>query len=220
MTFLKKIILIVALFPFVLFALDKSDCKIGEMVYIDNFLVEDEKVEIVDTYWGDKNEVKVRHSDGKEEWVLLDDLQGDLGAFVEFVGKEIIKEGMEQVVQQKYQESRTETKRYSMPPSIGDHISVNNNCHKKIEIFISYLPTDSSDWVTTYWYEFEPYKKSILTKNGKRIRTTNTILYFYAKSKDGVWEGDDSLEEIDGETFSMKKLKLTGEKEIKLTCSN
>ena len=87
-----------------LFALDKADCKIGKMVYIDNFLVEDEKVEIVDTYWGDKNEVKIRHSNGKEEWLPLSDLQGEVGAIIEYISKELIEEGVEQIVKNNLKE--------------------------------------------------------------------------------------------------------------------
>ncbi|WP_139792387.1 hypothetical protein [Henriciella litoralis] len=103
----------------------------------------------------------------------------------------------------------------------GFGIKVTNNCHKEISILIHYKDL-SNDWNTKYWWNFDPYETNYLSsEDNKRLKTNNSIMYYYAVGDGYVWEGDAHSVKVGGNTYGLKKFEDSqGDTELTFTCSS
>ena len=83
-----------------------------------------------------------------------------------------------------------------------------NSCHRPIRLAISYKGLDG-DWHTDGWWNFGPNETAYLTSSGSRLKSRNSIWYFYAETTDGSswkWAGDDTLS-LRGTRLKMRKMQ-------------
>jgi hypothetical protein len=103
---------------------------------------------------------------------------------------------------------------------------VKNNCSQPIRLALRYRnPADN--WETIGWWSFEADEGSYLASNGERIRSNNSVFYYYAEvttsGADYSWSGDESRE-FSGRTLPMRKTELSpdsdGNYTLSLSCTN
>lgn len=84
-----------------------------------------------------------------------------------------------------------------------------NNCNKRVRLAIHYKDTNNK-WRTEGWWIFRPGESSYLTSSGRRIKSKNSIWYYYAEVVNGRerWSGDHTYS-LDGRHFPMKKKRDT-----------
>ncbi len=105
------------------------------------------------------------------------------------------------------------------------NIKVINKCSMPMYVAIRYVPYGSSDFSTKYWWSFDAHESDYLVdgSNHKRLRTKNTVLFYYAEEKTKrankyKIEGDHNVK-IQGKTYGMKKIiDKEGDTEIVLRC--
>lgn len=102
---------------------------------------------------------------------------------------------------------------------LGFPIRFENRCDKTLKLAIRYLK-NNDEWETKHWWEFEAGEKSMLLSNGEKIRTNNSIIYFYAQTSDGrIKTSGDFPVKINGKEYKMKKLEDDeGTTDISLAC--
>ena len=71
-------------------------------------------------------------------------------------------------------------------------ILVTNECFLPVDVAIRYRDSRDRKWKTEYWYHFLAGERAYLATDGKELRTSNYILYFFAENKEYnvVWSGD------------------------------
>lgn len=93
----------------------------------------------------------------------------------------------------------------------GHDFYFRNNCSKPIRLMLRYKQL-SGEWRTQGWYNFDGNEASYLNAEpGVRLRSNNSVFYYYAESTDGrtsVWSGDETRE-FNGESWPMKRKELT-----------
>jgi hypothetical protein len=104
------------------------------------------------------------------------------------------------------------TRGAASPPTSGGHdFYFRNNCAKPVRLVLRYKQL-SGEWRTQGWYNFDGNEASYLNAEpGVRLRSNNSVFYYYAESTDGrtsVWSGDESRE-FNGESWPMKRKDLT-----------
>lgn len=98
-----------------------------------------------------------------------------------------------------YNASSTSTKAYNL--------KFTNNCRQPVNLLIHFKNANGS-WETRGWWEFSPYESDYLASyDDKKLRTTNSVLYYYAETKDGnkKWDGYKKVER-GGKTYYMDKI--------------
>jgi uncharacterized membrane protein len=95
-----------------------------------------------------------------------------------------------------------------------------NNCGHPVELFIHYKDA-GGNWRTLGWWKVAAGESTYLGSNGTRIKSANSVFYYYAKTSDGsnwVWEGDQPVS-YDGRTYKMRKVTDTsGVNDWSVTC--
>lgn len=108
----------------------------------------------------------------------------------------------------------------------GRQFYFKNNCSQPIRLALRYRnPADN--WETNGWWSFEADEGSYLASNGERIRSNNSVFYYYAEvtasGYDASWSGDESRE-FSGRTLPMKETELSpdsdGDYTLSLSCTN
>lgn len=105
----------------------------------------------------------------------------------------------------------------------ADEIYVENECFMSFRIAIRYLDEGTDNWKTRSWWHFEPYEEAYLASKGKRLRTNNNIIYYYAKSDEFgyVWEGTDRIYKVGKESLGFRRHRDTGyDVDLSLGCTN
>jgi len=82
------------------------------------------------------------------------------------------------------------------------YIYFSNHCSKPVELIFRYRRIDG-EWKTLK-FDFNGRESAYLADSQNRIKTDNSIIYYYARSKDGrlVWDGL-YKKYFDGKTWSM-----------------
>ena len=207
-----KYMILILILSFTLKAFVMDDCKVGRVVYIDDW--HDEKVVIKRCDYSD-NTIKVKDSDGDTKWVKPSELMGEFGKFVEDQAEDILLEGLENILK-----GIVKGKNHN---NNGDYyIYLENRCSKSIKFALDYKTIHGS-WKTDGWWEMKSGESAYLSDNGGKLTSNNSIAYFYAETLDEktVWEGNDNTTYLDGKKLYMKKkLDSTGSLDFILTCSN
>lgn len=100
----------------------------------------------------------------------------------------------------------------------GFSVKVHNKCDESVRVAIHYKNIDGS-WLTKFWWEIDPQENTYLSSGGERVKTNNSVLYYYAYADIGAWRGDATFQEINGESYGMRKIEDTeGDTEIVLSC--
>jgi hypothetical protein len=93
----------------------------------------------------------------------------------------------------------------------GHYFYFRNNCHKPVRLVLRYKQL-SGQWITQGWYSFDGNEASYLNSEpGVKLRSNNSIFYYYAESTDGsgsVWSGDENRE-FGGQSLPMKKKEVS-----------
>jgi uncharacterized membrane protein len=105
-------------------------------------------------------------------------------------------------------------------------VFVANRCKYPVRIAVRYQNL-SGDWQTGGWWSFEGGEVSRITRDGTEVRTSNGIMYVYAKIKDGypagVWSGEE-YRQFKNESLPMQERNLSRDKDgdyiVELTCDN
>jgi len=115
---------------------------------------------------------------------------GNLGDFLPDIGGRIIADPPKPVV-----------------PNSGS-IYFSNHCSKPIELIFRYMRIDGQ-WETLK-FDFDGRESAYLADSQNRIKTDNSIIYYYARSKDGrlLWDGDNERY-FDGKTWRMAQGTLS-----------
>ncbi|WP_445747275.1 hypothetical protein [Polaribacter sp.] len=91
-----------------------------------------------------------------------------------------------------------------------------NKCSDTVSILVRYRD-DSNNWVTEAWYKLKPNEEGYL------FDTKNTIYYYFAESKTGIWKGTDNSTTHEGKLYNLKKKEIKdplGKTYVNLTCNN
>lgn len=105
----------------------------------------------------------------------------------------------------------------------GAQLYVRNECGKDINLALSYLRLNKQ-WDEVGWWKYGANSNSYPSYDGKRIRSSNRVFYFFAESLDGVttWAGDQK-ETVAGRMVGMRKIELEkdsdGDFVLRLTCN-
>lgn len=105
----------------------------------------------------------------------------------------------------------------------GYPVHVINQCNHPVELAVR-AKTLNGEWVTRSWYTFAANEESSLNdREGVLLLTSESTMYFYAKTTDGsdiVWEGDDYYVTIGFRKYGMHVLNDDeGQTDIGLTCN-
>lgn len=100
-------------------------------------------------------------------------------------------------------------------------LRVTNKCDKSFRIAIEFRDA-SLTWTTWGWWTFEPGQSSFVSYDGRRLRSNNSVFYFYATGDGLEWKGE-SPGTVDGKDYKFRKIKLPVKPddtfELALTCS-
>jgi len=188
MKFIKRILVqLILVFPLILSAMDMDDCKIGDTVYIDDWI--DKEVKVIDKDYNDKT-IKVKTSNGDKKWVKVSELMTKTGKAWEDAGEDILQE-----IGKSFLESLIEDR------NKGSQVKITNNCDEKVRLAIDYK-TINDVWKTKYWYTFKPHESNYLSS----VRTNNHLIYLYIIGEYSEWKGNDINEKIDGKVRGMRKV--------------
>lgn len=103
-----------------------------------------------------------------------------------------------------------------------------NKCKFPVRLALRYLQP-SDEWITDGWWSVDANKSAyLLSDNNKRIRSNNSIFYYFAEittdpHKNYTWSGDEERE-FRGRALPMRKTTLStdsdGDYELSITCNN
>jgi hypothetical protein len=106
-------------------------------------------------------------------------------------------------------------------------LAVNNNCNEPVKLAVNYLNPKNKKWEVAHWYSVKANAAMNLNNwNSQRLKTKNKILYYYAKSKNHEWSGQDKqdsvVKQIGNTLLSLRKMKISeglwGPQTISLSC--
>ena len=101
-----------------------------------------------------------------------------------------------------------------------------NACVDTARVALRYKDAATDEWRSAGWYRVEPGKWMRPTLGGRRLRTDNTVFYFYAATVDGksVWAGKsknkaDRTYIFRGHEFRFREIRdAQGDRNLRLTC--
>lgn len=207
-----KIILFITFIIVSSFAIDIDDIDSGDVYYINGGLLNDDRRVMVIRVSHSKGKVKVRADNGDTEWVypskLLTRNENDVQNFAmpfALIG------GLAAAASE-----NSDKDKYG-----GYKIKAKNNCPVTMRLAIVYLPSNSDEWESEYWWELKPDEKSSLLSNGSELYTKNQNLYYYAIGKYNSSYEIDGFDKyyINGKKYWFKELvDKTGTTDIILNC--
>jgi len=106
----------------------------------------------------------------------------------------------------------------------GREFYLKNNCSEPVELLLRYR-NPSGNWVTRGWWSFDSGKGAFLSSSGERIRSDNSIFYYYAQipGTSYSWSGSEERE-FRGREYPTRKRKISpdsdGDWYLPLSCSN
>jgi hypothetical protein len=106
---------------------------------------------------------------------------------------------------------------------VGHRLYVQNTCKESVQLVIQYKDHEGT-WRVAGWYTFEAGAKTRLENDGVTVRSKENTVYFYAKTTNSEWYGDDTLE-FQGETlylqrWNFSKLDEDSNYPLVLSCSD
>lgn len=102
-----------------------------------------------------------------------------------------------------------------------------NKCKFPIRLALRYRKP-SDEWVTGGWWNFEGNEKAVLSRNQIRIRSDNSIFYYYAEITQEPhtnyrWSGDEE-KKLRRRKLPMRQVKLSpdsdGDYVLSISCNN
>lgn len=117
--------------------------------------------------------------------------------------------------------------RIELPSQLPGYIYFRNNCRYPLQFSLRYQDS-SGNWRSEGSWNFEGNKSAYLVSEDQRLRSNNSIFYYYAEItqepyKDYRWTGDKDTE-VGGRTLPMSETTLSpdsdGDYVLSLSCSN
>lgn len=114
-----------------------------------------------------------------------------------------------------------ETPEPLQPP--GRDLFFINGCRKPVRLLVRHQKYLGDDWITRGWWSVDGNESTYLNSSGRKIRLTNKIVYYYARSTDrsSLWTGDED-KRFGNKTYPMREetLSVNGAEDyvLKITC--
>ena len=110
----------------------------------------------------------------------------------------------------------------------GFLFEIKNDCVNAARVALRYKDAASGSWRTKGWFLIEPGRAITPTSGGKKLRTDNSVFYFYGATEDRetVWAGDaedkaDRTYTVDGRKLRFReKRDARGLRNLRLTCEH